>query len=426
MLGEAPNVSTLASVEPGEVVEVRTDRIAGGGDAVGRGPDGRVVFVEAALPGETVRARVTRVRRRHAHAVATEVLVAGPGRRPEPCPEGERGCGGCGWQHATEELQAEMRLRIVEDALRRIGRIADPVVEPGATVPPHGTRTTVRAAVVDGRAGHRRRRGHDRVAVASCRVLHPGLEELLVEGRYGDAEEVVLRVGARTGERLALVRPTADGVVVPDDVVVVGDDALDASDTAGLVVHEVMAGRRWRVSARSFLQPSPEAAEALVAEVDDAVSASGVDPTDATLVDLACGIGLFAGTVGDRFARVIGVDSSADAVADARVNLAGRDGVEVVRATIRRWRPGPADVVVADPPRSGLASDGVERIVASGAGAVVLVSCDAGSLGRDAGLLAEAGYRPVRSRVLGAFPQTPHVEVVTLLTRVPAAAADTV
>lgn len=401
------------------MVEVRTDRVAGGGDAVGRGPDGRAVFVEDGLPGEVVRARVTRVRRRHAHASATEVLDGAAGRRPAPCAEGARGCGGCGWQHATEELQADMRLRIVEDALTRIGRLRDPAVEPGADLASHCARTTVRAVVADGRAGYRRRRGHDRVAVASCRVLHPRLEELLVDGRYGTADEVVLRVGARTGERLALVSPTADGVDLPDDVLVVGADEPTASGGSAVAMHEVVAGRRWRVSPGSFLQPSPEASEALVAEVGDAVSTADVDPTGGTLVDLACGIGLFAGTVGAAFTRVVAVDSSPDATADAAHNLAGRDGVEVVRSTIRRWRPVPAEVVVADPPRAGLGREGVERIVATDAAAVVLVSCDAGALGRDAGLLVEAGYHLVRARVLGAFPQTPHVEVVTLLVRDP-------
>ena len=95
----------------------------------------------------------------------------------------------------------------------------------------------------------------------------------------------------------------------------------------------------------------------------------------------------------------------------------GFEVVRTVRSTIERWTPEPADVVVADPPRAGLAAAGVEQVVATGAATVVLVSCDAASLGRDAGLLVAAGYRLERSRVLDLFPQTSHVEVVSRFVR---------
>jgi 23S rRNA (uracil1939-C5)-methyltransferase len=129
------------------------------------------------------------------------------------------------------------------------------------------------------------------------------------------------------------------------------------------------------------------------------------------LVDLCAGVGLFAGTVGRRFARVVAVEPSASAVADARANL-GQE-VHVEAATMARWTSRPADVVVADPPRAGLEAGGVAAVVGTGATGLVLVSCDPGALGRDARLLADAGYRLVRSRVLDLFPQTSHVEVVS-------------
>ncbi len=364
------------------MIELDVLRIATGGEGVGRAPDGRTVFVAGALPGERVRAEVVEVRKRHARADLVEVLVPAPGRRTPPCPHVADGCGGCDWQHATDELQATLRLTIVRDALERIGRLADPVVEPGVALA-DPRRTTVRVAVdADGRAGYRRRRSHDLVVPSTCMVVEPRLERMLVDGRY-QGDEVVLRVGARTGEA-----------------------AVDGT------VHEEAAGRRWRFSAGSFAQPSPAAMEALVHEVGEAVG----ERSGGRMVDLASGVGLFAGTVGTRFDEVVAVEVAPTAVADAEANLAGLP-VRIVRSTIERWVPEPVDVVVADPPRAGLAAAGVERVVATGAGTVVLVSCDAAALGRDAGLLVAAGYRLERSRVLDLFPQTAHVEVVSRFSR---------
>ncbi|HEV7720933.1 MAG TPA: TRAM domain-containing protein [Iamia sp.] len=375
----------------GDDVEVDVARVATGGEGVGRAPDGRTLFVAGALPGEQVRARVVEVRKRHARAELTEIVESAPGRRRPPCPHVAHGCGGCDWQHATEDLQARLRRTIVRDALERIGRIDDPPVEDGVAVGLDALRTTVRAAVVGGRAGYRRRHSHDVVVPETCMVVHPRLEELLVHGRFADGE-VLLRVGERTGDEAVVAWPVED-------------------DEVGRI-HEIAGGRRWRISARSFFQPSPQAADALVEEVRAAVG----DIHGGRLVDLASGVGLFAGTVGATFREVVAVESAPTAVADAEVNLADRPA-RIVRSTIERWNPEPADVVVADPPRAGLAAAGVERVVATGAPTVVLVSCDAASLGRDAGLLVAAGYRLERSRVLDLFPQTAHVEVVSRFVR---------
>lgn len=396
-------------VAVGDAVEVDVARVATGGEGVGRAPDGRTLFVAGALPGEGVRASVAEVRRRHARADLVEVVRAAPGRRPPPCPHVAEGCGGCDWQHATPELQAAMRRTIVADTLSRIGRIVDPPVEDGTALPADARRTTVRAAVVDGRAGYRRRRSHEVVVPETCMVVHPRLEEILVEGRFGPATEVVLRVGARTGDAVAVVAPSAVDVVVPGPVAVLGADEVERGALGA--IEEDAGGRRWRVSARSFFQPSPEAADVLVAEVGAAAGDAG-----GRLVDLASGIGLFAGTVGRRFDEVVAVESAPSAVADAEANLADRPA-RIVHSTIERWAPEPAEVVVADPPRAGLGRAGVERAAATGAATVVLVSCDAASLGRDAGLLVAAGFRLERSRVLDLFPQTAHVEVVSRFAR---------
>lgn len=385
--------------------------MAAGGDAVARDQDGRVVFVAGALPGERVRVVISDERRTFARAAAVEVRTASPDRRRPPCPHVADGCGGCGWQHIEPAAQRRHRRVIVADALTRLGGIVDPVVRDGPDLPTERYRTTVRATVVDGRAGFRRRRSHDALAVDDCLVAHPLLAELIVDGRFGDATKVVLRAGARTGERLVIAQPSTAGVWLPDDVALVGADELARGRRAWF--HEEVAGRRWRISAPSFFQGRPDGAEALVAAVAGAIEIHA--PDAATLVDLCAGVGLFAGTVGAG-KRIVAVERDRAAVADARVNLVG-DPARVVRSSVERWRPSAADVVVADPPRTGLGARGVATVAAAGAPLVVLVSCDPAALGRDAGLLVAAGYELVDATVIDLFPHTPHVETVATFVR---------
>jgi 23S rRNA (uracil1939-C5)-methyltransferase len=389
-------------------VELRTTAMAVGGEAVAREESGRVVFVSGALPDETVLVELTEEKKTFARGTVTEVRDASPDRVPPPCPNVERGCGGCDWQHIDEGAQHDLRRSTVADVLARTGGIADPVVRSGAPLPAAGLRTTVRGiADPDGRFAFRRRRSHDLIAVDSCLVAHPAVDDLMARSSFPPGAEVVIRVGARTGERMVVVGPSANGTVVPEDVTVVGEDELRGGHRAW--IHEEVAGRSWRVSAKAFFQASPEGAEALVAAVQGFVEAHA--PRAERIVDLCCGVGLFAGTVGHG-AAVVGVERSAASVADARTNLADLDA-RVVKVALSKWRPSPAEVVVADPARSGLGKEGVAAVAGTGAALCVLVSCDPAALGRDAALLAAAGYEHVGSVVVDLFGHTSHVEAVS-------------
>lgn len=389
------------------LVELQTTSMAVGGEAVARQDSGRVVFVAGAIGGERVLAEVVDERKSFARAVSVEVSQPSPDRVVPPCPHVAEGCGGCDWQHIAEPAQRMLRRELVADVLARSG-IVDPVVVAGPPLAAAGLRTTVRGvAGPDGRFAFRRRRSHDPIQVDSCLIAHPLVEELVAEGRFGSAREVTIRVGARTGERMVVVGPKAVGVRVPDGVQVVGTDELYKGHRAWL--HEEAAGRSWRVSAGSFFQASPEGAEALVSVVGGLIRDHA--PAAQRLVDLCCGVGLFAGTVGAGMA-VTGVERSASAVADARHNLEGMEA-RLIKVAMGRWRPAPADVVVADPARSGLAQEGVAAVAATGAGLCVLVSCDPAAMGRDARLLAAAGYRHVGSTVVDLFGHTSHIEVVS-------------
>ncbi|MBI4935993.1 MAG: class I SAM-dependent RNA methyltransferase [Actinobacteria bacterium] len=386
---------------------VTAQKMAAGGDAIARLEDGRVVFVDGALPGEQVRVRLGTMKKDFARGVVTEVLDPSPHRVAPPCPELANGCGGCGWQHAQPSAQLTMKTDIVVDALRRTAKLAEPTVSVGGSVPEWGYRTTMRLAVdLSGRVGLRGANSHHVVPLAECPVAHPSLSALIAPLRVRGAAELTLRVSVSTGEATALatdprgraVDATIDGL--PDHVAVGSSAAL----------HEHVAGARLRVSAPSFFQSGPLAAELLVRTVGAACG--HLLRPDEPFLDAYGGIGLFAATLGG--ADVMVVESSPSATVDAAVNV---PHARVMCEPFEQWTPVPVRLAVVDPARAGLGRDAVDVLAATGAERVALVSCDPVSLARDAVLLAAHGYAHHESVVLDLFPNTPHVEAVTVFER---------
>jgi 23S rRNA (uracil1939-C5)-methyltransferase len=406
-----PEVAGLRST-----VEVAITSVAAGGDAISRLPNGKVVFVDGALPGEVVLAEIVEDRHDFARARVVEVVTAAPWRVEPPCSGVAAGCGGCQWQHVEPGAQRGYKVTIVVDALARIAHRKQVAMAPPLSVPSVGYRTTARPGVdPSGRAGYRRRGGHEVVANDECIVAHPRLAELITRGRYPGASQVLLRVGVAGGERVAAISGGRRGnVQVPPDVAVVESGRRGQR----AAVHENVGGRRWRISVDSFFQSGPAAAELLTGAVQDAVGdavgAGGL------LVDAYAGVGLLGGLVAAaRGARLISIEQHRSAVGDAAVNLADL-GAKVVATAVDRWQPPrgeEVDVVVADPARPGLGRPGVAALAAARAGRLVLVSCDPASLARDATLLDAAGYRLTRCQVVDLFPHTAHVEVVARFDR---------
>ncbi len=389
-------------------VAVTTERPVAGGAMLGRESGGRVVLAHGALPDEHVVVDLRVDTARSGEGEVVRVLRGSPDRVDPPCPHVADGCGGCDWQHGRVGAQVGWKRAIVVDALRRIGHLPGADVRVGPSAPPVGYRTTLRLAVDgDGRAGFHPRRSRHVVPVPACHVAHPNLVELLSVDWQG-AREVTLRTGVATGERLAVVDGRAPSVL-PDDVVAV--TRAELRDGRRVWFHEDVAGLRLRVSADSFFQSGPAAAGLLVEEVR---AAAGPVAPGSRVTDLYGGIGLFAATVGSG-GDVTLVERNRSAVADARVNLG--DEARVVPVDARRYRAGPADLVIADPPRSGLGRDAARVVAAAGAPVVVLVSCDPASLARDAALLIGHGYRHAGTTVVDAFPQTARVEAVTRFER---------
>ena len=388
-------------------MELHVSATARDGAGVARSDDGRIVFVEGALAGETVTVELIRVDKRWSRARVVRVLDPSPERVPVPCEHQVEGCGGCDLLHVAADAQLRMKSSMVVDQLVR-AEVDAPDAARRSLDDDQG-RTTVRAAIADGRAGYRVRGSHDVVIPEVCDAVDPMAEQLLVDGRFGDAKEVTIRVGNRTGDRLVMVEGSTFGIELPDDVLVVGADELTKGKRAW--IHEEAGGRRWRVSARSFFQNRPAGVDALVDEVREMIDALG---TDGPLVDAYAGIGIFAGTVGEG-RQVFAIERGKDSIADARVNLKGTD-TRIIKSTVERWRATPASVVIADPAREGLGKDGVTSLLRAEPDLFVLVSCDPSAFAHDAKRLIDAGMTLDRMTVVDMFPGTSHIETVGAFT----------
>lgn len=408
------------ALEPRDVV-VRIDKVVAEGDGLARLDDGRVVFVEGGLPGEKVRARIVRQSRDYARAVAEEVLEAHDQRVVPPCVYVRAGCGGCDLQHASLSLQAQIKHDIVAESLVRLGKISDPEVQgyvpltnsealaspDQSSLDTRALRTTLRVVGNDeGRPGFRRRRSHDVVAIDHCLVAHEGINSVLASLQLETGHEAIVRVGNSSGEL----------VVRTDLSTEIGGEVPRESTSSKAVIHETVAGFDFTVSAQSFFQSSPAAAEDLVGAVRQVLGDPAQWPAG-LIVDAYGGVGLFSATVIPPERDAVLIEVSESSCGDAVFNLANRP-VRIVQTPLESWTAEPAAIVIADPPRDGLRASAVEVLAATGAAIVVLVSCDPASLGRDARLLQAAGYRFSNALVTGAFPHTHHVETVSRFNKI--------
>ena len=391
----------MTGLAVGQQVALTVGAVAHGGHCVAR-HDGQVVFVRHALPGESVLAEVTEVgpRERYVRADVREVLAPSADRVVPPCPfVGE--CGGCDWQHATLAAQRRLKATVVEEQLRRLGKVDRQVLVealPG-DVDGLGWRTRVSFAV-DGssRAGLRRHRSHDVVPIDECLIAHPLVKATTVTH--------LLWPGVARVDVAAAVAS--------------GETSISADGSGGSTLREVAAGRSYRISAGGFWQVHPKAADTLVGAVFDQL-----DPQQGEhALDLYAGVGLFAGALVSRLGaggRVDVVEASADAAADAEANLANDVTAHVHRQRVDKFLSSTSlrhcDLVVLDPPRTGAGRGVLARVVRLAPRTISYVACDPAALGRDVALLAELGYVLAGLRAFDLFPMTHHVECVAQFAR---------
>ncbi len=370
------------------MIEVELERVAHGGVVVGRF-NGKVMFITGGLPGERVVVEITEKGNRFDRGRVVRVLDASPGRVEPPCPvAGE--CGGCDWQHATPELQLDLKTTVVAEQLSRLAGVTwTGRVE--AVQPTVNWRTRMRYSVSNGRVGLRGRRSHEVVPLpeTGCLAAAPG------------PSPVQLNDLAEGAESLNVVH-AANGISVLAD-----GKLLSGSPR----VCEQVGKFSFQVSASGFWQVHPGAAETLL----DAVL-EGLRPRPGDLaLDLYCGSGLFAAGLEQAGAEVFGVELDREAVANARINVPrGRFLALSLAKALRRLPPG-VDLVVLDPPRRGAGAAVVARVVDLTPRAIAYVACDPASLARDLAGFAVRGYETDWIRAFDLFPMTHHVECVAIL-----------
>jgi 23S rRNA (uracil1939-C5)-methyltransferase len=415
-------------------ISVELTDAAFGGEAIGRLPDGRVVFVPRALPGEAALVELQQERRDFARGEVTALERSAPGRVEPLCAHYREGCGGCSWQHADYALQLQLKHDIVVDQLRRIGHFSgeDVIVRPpiGMLQPWH-YRNQARFTVGRrfGELCFTYRSSHRLLRIEHCWIVHPTIDRILevAQGRLSDLgrriHQVLIRVGANTGD--VLVSPSLPEV--PE--IQSGQPYLE----------EELLGRRFRLQPPSFFQVNtlreqrdmPRAIrETLLPLPPDGLSMADLlallvidrlqpEPQH-VVIDAYSGVGTFAVLVAPLVRQVVGIEEARSAVRDAIDNARDVRNLRFVQAKTEEALPeldARPDAVVLDPARAGCHPDVLKALLQQRPRRVVYVSCDPSTLARDLRILVDGGYTLDEVQPLDMFPQTYHIESVATLTR---------
>lgn len=379
-----PGPETAGRPQPGEELVVRVGDVAFGGDGVAR-VEGFVVFVPFALPGEDVRVEIVESKGKFARAHPLEVVTPSPHRVEPPCAY-YGWCGGCQYQHVDYPAQLALKERQVRDALARIGKIDDPPVRSAAPSPrPYGYRNRITLHQALDRETGKPRTGffafdnRTLIDVERCLLAEADLNEKLREVRRESNRPLRRRLTLRS--RL----------------------------------------EEWDIPGDSFFQNNRYALPLML----DAVRAAVAEPRPALVVDVFCGVGLFAVELADHADSVTGIDVDADAIRAAQANARRRkkDNVSFSGGPVDRLLPGvletgPPDrtVVILDPPRTGCPRRALEVLRETLPARVVYVSCNPPTLARDLRHLCVDGPYVLRDVLpIDMFPQTSHVECVASL-----------
>lgn len=405
-------------------VEVVLKSLAFGGDAVGTLPDGRSIFIPYGLPGETVRVEVTKEKRKYARGRIVEMVHPAPERIQPPCRH-FGACGGCDYQHIPYERQLQIKKEMLKEQLERIAgmraiNIKDCVPSPRIW----NYRNHVQFHLdEDGRLGFRMARSKRVVPIDECHLPMDGIQSIW-PGLDLDAGLPLERLDIREGrdkdiqimlESRSLEIPEIIVEEVPVSVVhLVGNDSIVLAGENWVAME--VNGRAFQVSAGAFFQVNTWVAGEMVRYVLENCGTTH----ETTLLELFSGVGLFSAFLAPRVKQLIAVESSEVACDDFVLNLDEFENVELYEGSVEDVLSSlsvSAQIILMDPPRSGIGVDVVERITKMAADQVVYISCDPATLARDAKDLIRAGYRLEEITPFDMFPHTAHIESVSIWQR---------
>jgi len=427
-------------------LQLTIDKLIYGGDGLARLPaneqgPGKAVFVPFVLDGESVDVALREQKRNFARGELEKVLVPSP-RRVEPlCPYFQR-CGGCHYQHTDYDHQLEIKAAILKENLRRIAKLE---LESPLTVhpsPPWNYRNRTRLKVQtqpEFAVGYYRLNSHALLPIDHCPISSPLINRAIAAlngGRSHDwpqLDEIELFANADDSQLLveldcapdtsqSAAQTLAEGIhkLIPQaaGAAAFASAARDrqpqrlASSGATELLYQSQTAS-YRVTAGAFFQTNRRLVDALVTAVT-------VNRSGRTALDLFAGVGLFSSVLARHFEKVVAVEASPISHADLGYNSPAN--VKAVRAMSEQYLKNvsgklPPDLVVVDPPRSGLGETVVHSLVTLGAPRIIYVSCDPATLSRDLGGLLRGGYRIEQAHLVDLFPQTYHLESVFHLVR---------
>jgi 23S rRNA (uracil1939-C5)-methyltransferase len=403
--------------------EVTLTTLTYGGDAMGRLADNRAVFVPFALPGERVRVRLTEEKKNFARGEIVEILEASPDRIHAKCKHfGE--CGGCHYQNLPYEKQLIAKTETLIDQLKRIGKIEKPSVKPMAANPnPWNYRNHVQFSLNNaGKLGFQKSNSNRIVPITECHLPESAINDFWGQLEF-DAETNIERISLRAGvENDLMLILESEAPEPPELEIEAGISIAHVYDEHTVVIagndHIVIhvLDRDFKVSAASFFQVDTVMAEKMVQHLITQLPITRAS----TLLDVYCGVGLFSAFFAPKCGRVIGIESSESACEDFTVNLDEFDNVELYEGLAEEIIPHleiQPDIVLVDPPRAGLDKQVIDGILNLNPQIIAYVSCDPSTLARDAARLINGGYKIKEVTPFDLFPQTYHIESISIFER---------
>ncbi|MBI5962581.1 MAG: class I SAM-dependent RNA methyltransferase [Chloroflexi bacterium] len=405
------------------VFDINLEKLTYGGEAMGRLPDGRAVFVPFGLPGEAVRVRLVQEKQNFARGELLEVLTASPKRIDPKCKHFGK-CGGCHYQDLSYEDQLQAKTEILRDQLQRIGKIENPPVKP---IVPSPLQWNYRNhaqfhLTAEGKPGFVNLKGNSVFPIEECHLPETSINSFWRNLQF-ESNKDVERVSLRAGhdEELMVVLES-ENPETPELEIEANVSVIHLFDEHPVVIAgqdyltTAILEKDFHVSAASFFQVNTKMAEKMVKHLLACLPVS----MSTSLLDVYCGAGLFSKFFAPKCKLVIGIESSESACEDFAFNLDEFDNVELYEGTAEEILPGLAGrldsstYVIVDPPRAGIEKRALDAIISIKPQVIAYVSCDPSTLARDAARLILGGYRLVEVTPFDLFPQTYHIESISI------------
>jgi 23S rRNA (uracil1939-C5)-methyltransferase len=419
--------------------EITLDKLTYGGEAMGRLPDGRAVFVPFGLPNEIVKIRLTQEKQNFARGEIVEIIKSSPERITPKCKHffsplllgeglGVRSCGGCHYQNLSYENQLKAKTEILRDQLQRIGKIENPPVHEMIPSPSEWNyRNNIQFHLTnEGKLGFINAKGNSAFAIEECHLPENSINSFWKELNF-ESNLNLERVSLRSGDENDLM------LILESESPETPELEIEA-DVSVIHVYEnhpvVIAGqdhtfikildKAFKVSASSFFQVNTKMAEKMVEHL---LTKLPITNSPITLLDLYCGVGLFSKFFADKYQKVIGIESSPSACEDFVFNLDEFENIDLYEGTVEDILPklvGHAFSVtnnihmIVDPPRAGIEKHALDAIINIKPQIIAYVSCDPSTLARDAARLITGGYQIKSVTPFDLFPQTYHIESISI------------